>query len=261
MLAIIKYVILTARRDQLFFGLLCLLLLILCVSSVISSTSIVEESQTLTTIISGSCSYTIIFGMIVFCCFHIKRSYENKEIDLFLSKPISRFALILSYLLGLISVSLIIIIPFALFIITLQYMGIFYGSTIDYLLWSISLFLELSIVITFAVFASFIMKSAINSVFATAGFYMFSKMLGMMLLIINNPIATGVRDTVPAIAKFILTVLTYIFPRLDLFTKTQWLTYGFESANYSFANLIMIAIIYNTILFLMALYDFYRQEF
>ena len=77
---IIQYIILTAVRDWLFLGLLLAVFGVFGVSNLLGYTALVEESAIQTTIFAGICRLILIIGMVVFICFRISQSFENKEI-------------------------------------------------------------------------------------------------------------------------------------------------------------------------------------
>ncbi len=258
---LVKFILLTASRDRLFIATLLMLLVTICLGAILGSTSVIEQSQTMSAIVAGSSAYIVIFGIIVFICFHIKNSYENKEVELFLTKPITRMRFLASYIVGYLVVALMIVSALTVILISLKSIGLFFGKTADYLFWASTLYLEVALISIFAVFASLILKSAVTSVLATIGFYIFSKIIGVMMVIINNPFAVGVSDSIGWYAKKILWVLAFVFPRLDLFAKTEWLIYGFDSVGYGIASLLFTSVVYGAVIFGMMVYDFNRQEF
>lgn len=260
MWAIVEYVILTARRDKLFIGILLLVLSAISLGSFIGGSSVVEQSQSVSAIVCGASAYIIILGLTIFTCFHIKRSFENKEIELFLSKPISRPKFILSYLIGIGAVSGLIILPLMLSLLALQNIGFLYGHKVDYMWWCLSLYMECLIAVMFAIFAALLLRSAVISVLATIGFYVFAKITGLFLVLLNNPIASGFDNIFSLSSKKVLYVICMLFPRLDLFSQTEWLIYGFSGLEL-LARLVISTLVFVSLTILCAIYDFTRYEF
>ena len=56
----------------------------------LGSNALSEEYQMQIAFIAGSTRLILAIGMILFICFHIRRSFENKEVDFIISRPISR---------------------------------------------------------------------------------------------------------------------------------------------------------------------------
>src|SRR5688572_3022179 len=110
MLSNIRYVLLTATRDRLFFGLLLGILVAAYISSVLGSTAMLEPAQMTLSFTAASARVIIMIGLIVFIGFHMRNAFDAREIDVLLSRPISRTTLVLSYWLGFITVATLLVI-------------------------------------------------------------------------------------------------------------------------------------------------------
>lgn len=254
MYSILKYIFLTATRDWLYVGLFLLLLAAFGISVVLAGTALVETNAMATSYIAGASRMILAIGMILFVCFHIRRSFDNKEVEFILSKSISRHKFIFAYLLGFSLVaSIILALTIApLFFIQLGGFGLFY--------WSLSLFLEIIILISFATLASLILRSAISAVLASLGFYIISRMMGFFVLTIKLPKSFADLSTADGIMKSLLKVLSVAFPRLDLFANSEWLIYGVTD----FSNITLIivqSLIYIPLMIFMSFYDFNNKQF
>src|SRR5690606_28211646 len=139
--SILKYILLTAVRDRLYVGLFIILIAAFGISSLLGSTALVEKEQMSIVYIAGSSRMILIIGIILFVCFHIKRSFENKEVVFVLSKPISRYQFIFSYLLGFSLFSLIVLSP----AIILLYFS--KADKIGLAYWSLSMIFEMLIIV------------------------------------------------------------------------------------------------------------------
>lgn len=254
MKSILKYILLTAVRDRLYVGIFIILLAALGVSSIVGGTALVEQSEATMVYIAGSSRMIFIIGMILFVCFYVRRSFENREVEFVLSKPIARHNFILAYLLGFILVALLIIIPLVilLFFINANPLGLFY--------WGLSLLLESIIIIAFSLLAALILKSAVSAVMASLGFYVISRMMGFFVLTIKIPEQISDVATYDRFLKAVLKVISIVFPRLDLYGKSEWLIYGV--INYSDIFIILgQSLIYIPLMIFMAFYDFNRKQF
>jgi len=254
MYSIFKYIFLTAIRDWLYVGLFLLLLAAFGISIVLGGTALVERNPMTTSYIAGAGRMIFAIGMILFVCFHIRRSFDNKEVEFILSKSISRHKFIFAYLLGFSLVASIVlaIIIVPLFFIQSGGFGLFY--------WALSLFLEMIILISFATLASLILRSAISSVLASLGFYMISRMMGFFVLTIKLPESFRDLSTSDGVMKSLLKVLSVVFPRLDLFANSEWLVYGI--VDFSNIKLIIIqSLIYIPLMIFMSFYDFNNKQF
>lgn len=260
MAPIIEYILLTARRDWLFIGIFILIALMIIGATIIGGTSVVEQTQTITALVAGSVRYLMVLGISLFTCFHIKRSFDNREIDFFLSKPITRTKFVLSYLIGISVILIAMIAPTIIFMLSVKQLGLFYGVNQSYLAWGLSLMLEMIIVASFAIFASLLLKSSIAAMLSTIGFYIFSRVVGYFLIMVNNPVAVGKATILGKISANTLWFMSLLFPRLDQFTQSEWLIYGITDwSNYLLFS--ASALIYIALITLMSLFDFRRHEF
>ena len=254
MKTVLKYVILSAIRDKLFLALFMAIISLFGISNLIGFTATSEEALMQTVLFAGTSRILLIFGMIIFICFHINKSFENKEISFILSKNISREKFILSYWLGFNIISLFLIFIFSIIIFLFCNINI-----IGAIQWIISLIFEMAIITMFAILSSLMLQSAIFSIFISSSFYLISRLMGFF---INMSIVTGHNEIYNFIIEsshFILKVISSLIPRLDLYGQTKWLIYG---ADFNIFKIIIIqSIIYILIMFMMAFYDFRKKQF
>lgn len=252
MLTNIRYILLTALRDWLFIGLLAGILLATGVSATLGGTAFIEEREMTLAFASGSARIILIVGLIVFVCFYVRSAFDTKEIDVVLSRPISRRSLILSYWLGFFVVSCLLVVAVAAII---GMIGV--QNTMGYLGWTLSLILEGALVVSLALFSAFTMRSAVTAVLASMGFYVLSRMMELFVLTAESGMVRGHGYDVLA---QLLSLISMVVPRLDLFTKSEWLIYGFD-ANQDWMVFIAQTLIYVPIVLLATMADFRRRQF
>jgi ABC-type transport system involved in multi-copper enzyme maturation permease subunit len=251
----IKYVLLTALRDMLFLGLIVAIVGAVLISNFLGGTALIEKMEMSTAYTASSVRLITIIGMIVFVCFHVRRAFENKEIDLMLSRPISRVGFVFSYWLGFSCVASLIVVPVIISIAVFQsyeIRGLF--------LWGFSLVLECFIITAFAVFSSIILRSAVSSVLLSFGFYIISRMMGFFLYIIDTPERFDF-NTWQFFTQKALWVASFLFPRIDLYGKSEWLVYGVEKLSDSWWWFIPQTVIYIPLLLTAAAIDFRKKQF
>lgn len=252
MLTNIRYILITALRDWLFIGLLAGILLATVISATLGSTAFLEEKEMTITLAAGSSRLILMIGLIVFVCFHIRNAFDTKEIDVILSRPISRSNLVIAYWLGFAFVALLLTIPVVgiIGVIGVQNWGGFLG-------WALSLLLETFLVVGLALFSAFTLRSAVTSVIACMGFYVLSRMMAFFILTAQSGMAGGEKLVV---LRYALKFISTIVPRLDLFAKTEWLIYGFDS-NRDLIVYVAQAAIFIPLLLLASIADFRRKQF
>ncbi len=252
MLTNIRYILLTALRDWLFIGLLIGVLLATAISATLGSTAFLEEKEMTLTFASGASRIILMVGLIVFVCFHIRNAFDTKEIDVILSRPISRSNLVIAYWLGFAFVGFLLTVP-VLAIIGL--IGV--NSWSGFSGWGLSLLLETFLVVALALFSAFTLKSAVTSVVACMGFYVLSRMMAFFVVTAESGMFEQSKFMV---LKYALKGISIIVPRLDFFAKSQWLVYGFDSSR-DWMLFVAQAAIFVPLLLLASIADFRRKQF
>lgn len=243
----VRYILLTAQRDSIFLGLAAAVIFGCYMAFFLGGTALDEGAQMSLVYAAGISRIVVILGLIVFIAFHIRRSFENKEIDQMIVRPISRERFIVSYWLGFSAVALFFVIftSVILFLLSPNLHGLIF--------WSLSLLCESLIMVSLVMAASLILRSTVVAVLLCIGFYVLSRMAGFLLIIVTRPGSNGLaNDTFGHISK--------VIPRMDFFAKTDWLVYGLSSWNDVYLYLAQGAI-YVGLLLAVAIVDFNRKQF
>lgn len=254
MKTIIRYTLITALRDWLFLGLVLLVAAAYGLSVFTGSTALVEQSEMSIAYFAGSSRIVLMIGLIVFVCFHVRRLFDNREIESMLSKPISRSTFIISYWLGFVILAVIATIPIVVIMET-----VYTPNHLGLLYWVASLILELSIVIAFALVAALMLGSAVSSVMASFSFYFISRLMGFFVAALAQPsnLTSGIAGP---FMGHVLKAISTIIPRLDLYAKSSWLIYGIEGQKDLWIFQVQ-SIVFIGLLLAMAIFDFKRKEF
>ena len=253
MKSIFKYILLTGIRDRLYIGLFLTLITSFSLSIFLGSTALIEQQQTSAAYIAGSSRAIIAIGMILFVCLNISRAFENKEVEFIISKPISREKFILGYLFGFFFTAILIFIPLIIAILIVTN-----ANKIGLLTWSLSLLSETLIVISFSLLASLILKNSFSAIMSSFAFYIISRLMGMFVMAINLP--QDFSQAKSHILGSALKFLSAIFPRLDLFGQSEWLSYGVT--NFENLKLILLqSLIYIPLMIFMSFHDFKKKQF
>lgn len=255
MKAIIRYTFLTAIRDRLFVGIFISALLGMSVAGFLGGLALVEEHEMMMAYAGAVSRIVIVVGLILFVCFHVRRSFDTREIEVMLSRPISRTAFILSYWLAFVVVTLAIIIP-----VGLVFLGMIQPSMEGFFYWLLSLFLESAIVTAFAMIAALILRSAVTAIIATFAFYIMGRMMAFLTFMLHFPSTLPKSSSVMQWLEIFLQLIATLFPRLDMFGKSTWLVYGMEHPS-DIQNLLLQAAVYIPFALAVAVYDFRRKQF
>jgi len=254
MITNIRYILLTALRDFLFLGLLIALALAASVSATLGGTAMVEK-EAMTLVFSGAASRLILmFGLTIFIAFHIRQAFDQKEIDVLLSRPLSRFQILFSYWLGFSFVSFLLVLAA---VMILSFLPI--SNFVGFAYWGVSLLLESWLMVAIALFASFTLSSAVTAVLASMGLYIAGRMMAFFVATSESHMLF--RDNLlNETLRFIIESTSIIIPRLDLFTQSEWLVYGVLRPEETSIALLQV-LIYIPLLILAATIDFKRKEF
>lgn len=250
----IRYVLLTAMRDRLFFGLLIGILAAAYISSVLGSTAMLETEQMTLSFTAASARVIIMVGIIVFIGFHMRNAFDAREIDVLLSRPISRTTLVLSYWMGFVTVVTLLVLPTILLVYVVGALNL-----TGFFLWSASLILESWMVVSIALFAALTVKSGVGTVLSSLAIYTLSRMMGFFVATSKTGVLFQTQE-VNVGARWIMEAISVVVPRLDFFAKSQWLIYGAKSYDDLWLFLVQGAV-FIPLLLAASVIDFKRKQF
>ncbi len=250
----VRYILLTALRDWLFAALMIGVIACALIAHLLGSTALIETQEMTLSYTSASVRVVVITGLIIFVCFHIRNAFDTREIEVFLSRPITRFNLVFSYLIGFTAVAILLAIP-AVVLIAVQ--GIINPE--GFLLWSLSLLVECWLVVAVALFFSFVLKSAVTSTMASMGFYVLARMMGFFIATSGSG-RMFEEGWINSLFEYVLKFLSIVMPRLDTFAKSDWLIYGMKNMA-DFRLFLGQAVICIALLVLATIADFRHKQF
>lgn len=219
-ITLLRYMLITALRDRLFLALPVMLALGAALVIFLSSSAIIEQREMAAALCGASSRILVITGLVLFTCFHIRQAIAGGEVALILSRPISRGAFVLIYsaslvLAGFISVAISVILVW-----------ISARPPLDGLMiWGLSLALETMLMILIAVFFGLILNSAVASALACLGYYVLARMSGLLVMLAGHASEGKLFEQI--IGKS-FGVISLIIPRMDFFSRSEWLVYGWN---------------------------------
>ncbi len=250
----IRYILITAGRDRLFVGLIAGLIAAGLIARAMGYTAMLEPEQMTLTFSAAAARMILAVGLIVFVCFHVRHAFDSKEIDVLLSRPISRANVVVSYWLGF---ALIGIVLTLCAVLMLYVNGILHQQ--GYMNWGASLLLECWLVVAIALFTAFTFSSAVSSVLSSLAFYVLSRMMGFFVVTAENGVLFS-EQKVNLVLEYIIDAISFIIPRLDFFGKSNWLAYGVSDA----ADYYLYALqagVFIPLLLVFTIIDFKRKQF
>ncbi len=254
--SLVRFVIKAAIRDRLMIMMVVMIGLIVAVSNFLGSSAITEQQNFSQVFASGGLRLMGVIGMCVFIAFQVRRSFDNKEVEYFLSAPVKRSQYVFSMAFGfsLLATALAVFIAAATGFMSPHLDG-------GFALWSVSYWIELLIVSNLALFFAVILRSPAVTVMSSLGFYALARLIGTVLGIIHGGGTDGF--IMQALAK-IMTGISMVVPRLDLMAQTSWLVYGTDMTSHDavgYGFLLAQMVIFVGLTLCAALFDFQRKEF
>ena len=100
-LPLVKYVLTGAIRDRLVVAMVIALILSSSLAIFLGSSAVIEKDQFSIVFAAAGLRFISILGLVLFVVFFIRRSFEAKDIEFMLSRPIGRLVFIFSHALSI----------------------------------------------------------------------------------------------------------------------------------------------------------------
>lgn len=246
------YVVAAALRDRLFLALPVLIALAAALSMFIGAAAVVEKRELSAAYVGTATRLILVVGLVLFVCFHLRRAFDSREVEMILSRPISRTNFVFAYV-----ISLLLLAAFAVVIATLVVAVLARPGLAPLAQWSLSLLLECAIMVLAALFFALILSSAVASALACFGFYVLARMIGLL---------TGIAQTTDdgplfmRLVGWVMEAISVLIPRLDLFGQTEWLVHGVGGGT-GLTVILLQGVVYAPLLVAAAVFDFQRRQF
>jgi ABC-type Na+ efflux pump permease subunit len=178
------------------------------------------------------------------------REINDKGLEHLLSLPLSRATQYFGRLAGYAACAAALAAAFALPLLL-------WAPPTAVVLWGVSLALEGALVAAAALFFAMTLAQAVPAIAATAGLYLLARTISAIQAIASGPLSEP--SLAADAARWTLTGVSLLLPRLDGVARTEWLLYGLPSAQAYLAALAGVAL-YGAVLVAAGLFDFYRKS-
>ena len=202
---------------------------------------------------AGATRIVAIFGIMIFVCFQVRTIFDNKEINIIITKPISRASLVASFVISYAAISLMLCAFLAVLIFAFSN-----PITNGALLWLMSLFFEMIIVALISLFASLMLRSAVACVMFSASFYVLARMMGFLLATVDSKKLFD-NQYANMFFEYLIQAISIVVPRFDLFSHSSWLIY--ETDYMQQITQIAWSLIFLPFIILLIIIDFSKKEF
>lgn len=253
--ALVKYVLTAALRDRLLLSSVAVIILGICLSLFLASSAVIEQNQFALVYMGSGLRVLTLAGLVLFVVFFIRRSFDARDIEYLLSRPVSRISLILSNAAAFSLLAIGAGVFLTLILGGMAWRGS--GEVSGVLLWSAGITGEFIIMVNVALFFAMVLSSPVTAGMAALGFYILARMMGELLgITVNPPFHFAGDQTLMTVMK----VVSVAVPRLDLMAQTSWLVYGTGGlSDYFF--IICQALAFLILILTASLIDLVRRQF
>jgi len=249
---IARFTIIESLRNR--FLLLSFLVIAVSFAMVefIGDLAIAEHRVTQVAILAAFLRMSAVVIVTLFVVSSSVRELNDKTLEMILAMPVPRGSYYLGKLLGYLYIAALVSVIFAVLLLL-------YADPEQVVIWSISLFFELVLVVALSLVMLFTFNQVPSALMGVFIIYGASRIVTSVFLMSKYPIIAHTS----AAQKFmdgIIEVMTWLLPDLHRFTQTEWLAYNTAEWS-SLLPLLGQTSIYLMLLSFIALFDFYRKNF
>lgn len=251
-LPLFRYILMAAVRDRLFLSLAGILIVVMCLSVFFGASTVTEQDKFALAFAAFGLRLFGVFSLVLFVVNHIRRSFENRDIEYLLSRPMGRVQFVLTHAAAFSFLALMAAILFGGVVMALG-KGAAQGGMI---LWWVSLAAEFVIMANIAMFFAFVMNSATACSVIVLCFYLLARLIGEILGILHARPEIGIFSLLAKIMEFI----SIFIPRLDLMGQTKWILYGVP-AEVSFPFILAQCAVFTSLVIAATVVDMRKRQF
>ncbi len=249
---LVLHTLTAAVRDKMIIALFLAVVLSCSLSVFLGGVAVIEQDYFSIVFTAAGLRFSVVLGLVLFVVFYIRRSFDNKDVEFLLSRPISRVQFVASYIVAFIVLAVVM---------TLTQAGCLYAMAphlfgAGHVLWVISVLAENVIMVSIALFFAMYLSSAATAALGCLAFYALARLIGQVLGVIDAGISLPGADFISALMNGI----SLVIPRLDLMAQSSWLVYGVTDPM-DFGIVIAQGVIFSVFVFLAASIDLVRRQF
>lgn len=245
-----RFVLLEARRGGLPWIALACIALGVGLAGFLSQVAITESRSLQAAVVAAFLRASAAFLIAAHVASSTLREMNDKGLELMLSLPLPRSTQYLGRMAGHAACAIAIAMAFTaplLLWVSPEAAG----------LWGVSLALECALVAAAALFFSMTLAQLVPAIAATAGLYLLARSITAIQAIAGGPLAEP--SLAADAARWAVAAVSFVLPRLDGVTRTEWLLYGLPAPGAALAALGGL-ILYGALLLAAGLFDFYRKN-
>lgn len=243
------YTFIEALRNRLIWLVVAVALIAIGLSGFLNELAITESRQIQVALIAAFARFAAVFLIATFVVTSMVREFNDKGLELILALPLPRAGYLLGKLLGFGALALV---PALLF----GALAWIFSPFAQAALWTVSLLCELWLVSAFSLLCVLTFSQVMSALSAVMAFYLAARSVSAFQLIGQSTTDHTLSQNV---IGFVIDAVAVILPRLDQFTRTEWLVY--QTGNWSsLPSILAQSAIFLTLITGAALFDLYRKN-
>lgn len=252
-LTIARYTLLEALRNRLLWVLAALALGAVGIAGFLQELALTESRELQAALLAAMLRLAAVFVVAVFVVTSMVREAQDKGQELLLAMALPRAAYLFGKLAGYAALAAL---PALLSGALMLACAPAQGGAQQAALWTLSLLCELWLVAGFSLLCGITFTHALPALAAALSFYLLARMAGSLQLMAAHPARP--RDTSQHWFGMGVDAIAALLPKLDLYTRTEWLVYG-TGGWPDLAAIAAQTAIYLALLCGAALFDLYRR--
>jgi Cu-processing system permease protein len=251
-LTISRFTVIESLRNRLLLLSFLVIGISFAMIEFIGDLAITEHRITQAAILAAFLRMSAVVIVTLFVVSSTVRELHDKTLEMILAMPIRRGNYYLGKLIGYFYIAALVAVLFAALLLL-------YADAEQVLIWMISLFFELVLVVALSLVMLFTFNQVPSALTAVFIIYGASRIVTSIFLMAKYPIIAHTSMAQQFMDAFI-EMLTWLLPDLHRFTRTEWLTYNTADWG-TLLPLLGQTAIYLVFLSFIALFDFYRKNF
>lgn len=215
-----RYILMAAGRDRIIFSILGVIAIVISLAFFFGASVITEQDNFARTFAAYSFRLFGVAIIVLFTVNYIRRSFEGRDVDYLLSRPVGRVRFILTHAAAFSFIAAVAALLLGGTSMVFELRNLTAGA----LLWWLSLAVEFIIMANVAMFFAFVLSSPTICMIATFAFYLLCRLIGEILGILDKATNSRFLDALGSVME----VISVFIPRLDMMGQSKWILYGVQ---------------------------------
>jgi len=245
---IARFSLIEAIRGKIIWIMASLLILSILLSLFIGQTALTETRESQVALMAGFLRLSSVMVIIFFVVSSVARDFQDKSIELLFAIAIPRYQVFIGKFIGFSLLALVVSVLFSMALF-------FYAEPLVTIIWSLSLWSELSLVALLSLVFIFSLENVSISLLMSFGVYSLMRLMPAIQSMGDGPFQDSVFNQ---LMNKVLDFIDLLLPRLDNFTQSGWLVTG-DVSSISIINFLTEFILFVIFFVLVGVIDLKRK--